>query len=48
MPAEAGIQISLILLMRIFWTPASAGVTMGFHTVSFATGTRNGFRKYLM
>ncbi len=36
MPAEAGIQISLILLMSIFWTPASAGVTMTFHTVSFA------------
>ncbi|GMR03596.1 MAG: hypothetical protein BMS9Abin22_097 [Gammaproteobacteria bacterium] len=32
MPAEAGIQISLILLMSIFWTPASAGVTMTFHT----------------
>jgi len=26
----------LILLMRVFWTPAFAGVTMGFHTASYA------------
>ncbi len=34
MLAKAGIQISLILLISIFWTPASAGVTMCFHTAS--------------
>jgi len=41
MPANAGIQNSLILLMRVVWTPAPglqhagtsfAGVTMTFHT----------------
>jgi len=36
MPANAGIQNSLILLMRVVWTPAFAGVTMTFHTASYA------------
>jgi len=36
MPAKAGIQISLILLRHTFWTPAFAGVTMSFHTTSYA------------
>jgi len=35
-PAQAGIHIFLILLKRIFWTPAFAGVTMTFHTASQA------------
>jgi len=39
MPAKAGIQNSLILLMRIVWTPAFAGVTMSFHTASYAGKT---------
>jgi len=39
-PAKAGIHISLILLKQIFWTPAFAGVTMTFHTVSNA-GTQD-------
>jgi len=37
-PAEAGIHISLILLKRIFWTPAFAGVTVTFHTVLAGIG----------
>jgi len=35
-PTNTGIHSSLILLMCVFWTPASAGVTVTFHTVSYA------------